>query len=252
MTNISLYAIIYYENKGYSTKEDINMTVNKVTLHQMICKCNFMGVKAVFNFNNVAKVGVFFPAHVVKEATGGEDASCEDWVSKCIAVNMDTDMDISCESVGLFRAILDNLGVLNSDSARFDVACKRMVALIVMAWMGTKNPDYSSMYVTAGSDSIVETCKYCRYNDTVFTIEAPLKDTSVSSPLFYLTFAKEEDDGEKLSCYLNRLPEKIFKDKDNILRLVISTSNCVDTEVQLEAVGRRVPKEEAPILVKMV
>ena len=121
-----------------------------------------------------------------------------------------------------------------------------------MAWMGTKNPDYSFMYVTAGSDSIVETCKYCRYNDTAFTIEVPLKDTSVSSPLFYLTFAKEEDDDEKLSCYLNRLPEKIFNDKDKILRLVISTSNCVDTEVQLEAVGRRVPKEEAPILVKMV
>lgn len=234
--------------KSCNTKEDNVMTVNKVTLHQMICKCNFMGVKVVFNFNNVARVGVFFPAHVVKEATDGDDASCEDWVSKCVAVNMDTDMDVSCESAGLFRAILGNLGVLNSDSTRYDVACKRMVALIAMAWMGTKNPDYHSTYVTAGSDSIVETC---RYKDTSFTIEASLRDTSVSSPLFYLTFDKEDDD-EKLSCYLNRLPEKIFNDKDKILRLVISVSNCVATEVQLEAVGRRVPKEEAPILVKMV
>lgn len=224
------------------------MTVNKVTLHQMICKCNFIGVKAVFNFDNVAKLGVFFPAHVVKEATGGVDASCEDWVSKCIAVNMDTDMDISCKSVGLFRAILGNLGVLNSDSTRYEVACKRMVALITMAWMGTKSPEYSSMYVEAGHDSIKETC---RYKDISFTIEAPLRDTSVFSPLFYLTFAKEDDD-EKLSCYLNRLPEKIFKDKDRILRLIVSTSNCVDTEVQLEEMGRRVPKEEAPILVRMM
>lgn len=234
--------------KSCNTKEDNVMTVNKVTLHQMICKCNFMGVKVVFNFNNVARVGVFFPAHVVKEATDGDDASCEDWVSKCVAVNMDTDMDVSCESAGLFRAILDNLGVLNSDSTRYDVACKRMVALFAMAWMGTKTPDYRSTYVKAGSDSIVETC---RYKDTSFTIEAPLRDTSVSSPLFYLTFGKG-DGGEKLSYCLNRLPEKIFNDKDKILRLVISVSNCVATEVQLEAVGRRVPKEEAPILVKTV
>ena len=225
------------------------MSVNKVTLHQMICKCNFMGVKAVFNFGNVAKVGVFFPAHIVVEATEGVDVSCKDWASKCAAGYIDTDMDISCESIGMFKSLVTNLELLNSDSVRYEVTCKRMISLIVMAWISTKSPDYSSLSVKADYDSIKQTC---RYKDDSFILEAPLRDTNISSPLFYLSFEKEEDEDARLSCYLNRLPEKIFKDKDKILRLMISALNCVDTEVQLEEMGRRVPKEEAPILVKMV
>lgn len=206
-----------------------------------------MGVKAVFNFNNVAKVGVFFPAHVVREASDGVDSAYEDWISKCSTGGVDTDMDVSCESVGVFRVLLSNLKLLNSDTVRYEITSKRMASLILMAQVGSRSQDYNSLLIKTTDENITQAYEY---KDTSFSMVVPFRDMQASSPLFYLIF--DDKESEKVFCYLNKLPDKIFKDKDLIIRLIVSTANSIDTEVQLEALGRRVPDEEALILSKMV
>lgn len=102
----------------------------RVELKHVICTGKFTGVRALFYFGEDGIVSIFFPAVVVKEA---EELGCKDWLSKTSqrkSVNLDVDVLLSCKSPSIFKVLISNLEMLNSENVPDEVVVKRMISFV--------------------------------------------------------------------------------------------------------------------------
>lgn len=102
----------------------------RVELEHVICTGKFTGVSALFYFGEDGIVSIFFPAVVVKEA---EELGCKDWLGKTSqrkSISSDVDVLLSCKSAGIFKTLISNLELINSEDVPDEVVVKRMISFV--------------------------------------------------------------------------------------------------------------------------
>lgn len=103
---------------------------SRVEMEHVVCMGKFTGVSALLHFSEERVVSVFFPSATVKEA---EELGCKDWICKTkqrTSVSPDVDLLLSCKSAGIFKTLISNLELINSEDVPDDVVIKRMISFV--------------------------------------------------------------------------------------------------------------------------